>query len=218
MLIIFDLDGTLIDSSRDLGTSTNATRAHFNLPPLEQHVINSYVGNGAAALVERAMGPDTAPELRVEALEFFLQYYRAHALEHTRLYTGVREMLEDLSRAKHRLGVLTNKPERISADILEALHVQKLFFRVYGGNTFSEKKPHPMGLLKMIEEAAIPAHESLMVGDSSVDIATARNAGVRSCGVLWGFQPETFAGVAPDFTIAHPGELAGALLSAPQLS
>ncbi len=207
MLIIFDLDGTLIDSSRDLAISTNATRAHFGLPPLDQQIVNSYVGNGAAVLVRRAMEPIVEEGQLADALSFFLTYYRAHALEHTRLYPGVRELVAELAEARHELGVLTNKPEKISFDILGALGVQQHFFRIYGGNTFPDKKPNPTGILRMREESGVPARETLMVGDSSVDVETARNAGVQSCGVTWGFQPETFQAVVPDFLIDEPRQL-----------
>ena len=206
-LIIFDLDGTLIDSSRDLGTSTNATRAQFSLPPLAQHIINSYVGNGAAVLVQRAIGADVPEERQAEALDFFLKYYRAHSLEHTKLYPGVDELVEQLAGDGYRLGVLTNKPEKISFDILGALGIGQRFFRIYGGNTFAQKKPHPVGILKMAEEASAAVKETLMVGDSAVDVETARNARAACCGVTWGFQPETFERVPPDYVIDNPGEL-----------
>ena len=206
MLIIFDLDGTLIDSSQDLAISTNATRAHFGLPALSQAVINSYVGNGAGVLVEKAMGSQTARETVADALTFFLQYYRTHSLQHTRLYDGIRAALEALAE-EHDLSVLTNKPQKISFDILAALGVQKFFRRVIGGDSLERKKPDPMGILELMREADTSNEATLMVGDSSVDVLTARNAGVRSCGVRWGFQPDTFEAVSPDFQIHTPGEL-----------
>lgn len=207
MLIIFDLDGTLIDSSRDLATSTNATRQHFGLPPLDGVTINSYVGNGAAVLVRKALGSHFSELQQAEALDFFLKYYRAHSLEHTRLYDGVGDLVKQLASKRHQLGVLTNKPEQISFDILGALGIGSCFFRVYGGNSLPEKKPNPLGLLKMMEEAGATRETVLMVGDSSVDIQTARNAEVKSCGVLWGFQPDTFESTEPDFLIGEPSEL-----------
>ena len=212
-LIIFALDGTLIDSSRDLAVSTNATRAHFGLPPLSQETVNSYVGNGAAVLIRRAMGPDASEERVADALSFFLKYYREHSLEHTKLYPGVRESVEQLAATGRKLAVLTNKPEKISGDILGGLAVRQFFFRVVGGNTFPEKKPNPVGLLAIATEADVSVDRTLMVGDSSVDVQTARNAGARSCGVLWGFQPETLAATPPDFTIAEPSELGTVLAS-----
>ncbi|MBV8864469.1 MAG: HAD-IA family hydrolase [Acidobacteriaceae bacterium] len=207
MLIIFDLDGTLIDSSRDLALATNATRTHFGLPPLDQGVVNSYVGNGAAVLVRRAVETALSEEQVAEALSFFLKYYQAHAMDHTRLYPGMRELVEELASTRIQLGVLTNKPEAMSFDILRALGLERHFFRVYGGNTFHEKKPHPAGILRLREEAGVSASATLMVGDSSVDVETARNAGVPSCGVTWGFQPHTFQAVPPDFLIHEPREL-----------
>jgi phosphoglycolate phosphatase len=207
LLIIFDLDGTLIDSSKDLTISTNATRAHFGLPPLDAKVVSSYVGNGAPVLVRRAMGPDATEETVASALAFFLKYYRVHALEHTKLYAGVREMIEDLARDGHWLGVLTNKPRKISFDILAALGIEHLFLQVYGGDTLANKKPDPAGILLMAKETAVPISETLMVGDSKVDVLTARNAGARSCGVTWGFQPETFDEFPPDFVVDRPVDL-----------
>ena len=207
MLIIFDLDGTLIDSAEDLAISMNATRQHFGMEPLDQTLISSYVGNGAAVLVRRALGPEASEALIAEALAFFLKFYRAHALEHTRLYPGVRELVEQLSAAGHELAVLTNKPVKISADIVAALGLKKHFPRVYGGDSFARKKPDPIGIETLMSEANIAAEETMMVGDSGVDIQTARNAGVRSCGVAWGFQPEAFKIDAPDVLIGEPAEL-----------
>jgi len=207
LLIIFDLDGTLIDSSTDLAISMNATRAHFGLAPLDPNLIYSYVGNGAAVLVRCAMGL-TAPEDKVqEALQFFLKFYRAHALEHTKLYPGVREMVETLYREEHKLAVLTNKPVRISFDIIGALRLQKCFFHVYGGDSFRSKKPDPIGVHELMSEAGVAASETLLVGDSAVDVQTARNAGIRSCGVSWGFQPEAFQIEPPDMLIHEPRQL-----------
>jgi phosphoglycolate phosphatase len=207
VLIIFDLDGTLIDSSKDLAISMNATREHFGLPPLDPGLIYSYVGNGAPVLVRRAFGPEASEEMVAEALTFFLKFYRAHALEHTKLYPGVREVVNTLSEAGHKLAVLTNKPVRISFDIVKALGLERQFWRVYGGDSFLTKKPDPAGAKKLMEEADVDQAGSLMVGDSGVDVQTARNAGIRSCGVAWGFQPAAFEIDRPDVLIREPGEL-----------
>lgn len=211
MLLIFDLDGTLIDSSRDLAVSTNATREHFGLTPLDAQTINSYVGNGAATLIRRAMGPETGEETLNQALSFFLKYYRAHALEHTKLYEGIREALEAMKGEGHTLGVLTNKPYKISYDILAGLKVGPLFARIFGGDTFPNKKPDPVGIVRMAEELGTPLSETVMIGDSKVDIETARNAGVRSCGVAWGFQPEGFEEAPPDVIVEEPAHLGNSL-------
>ena len=196
----------MIDSSRDLAISTNATRAEYGLPPLSQEVINSYVGNGAATLVKRAMGSGFSDEQGAEALGFFLRYYRAHSLEHTRLYEGVRETIADLATA-HKLAALTNKPQKISFDILGALGVQQYFFRTVGGDTLPEKKPGPAGIFALMHEAHTEKTATCMIGDSHVDVETARRAGVSSCGVLWGLQPASLRETAPDYTIERPDEL-----------
>ncbi|HZQ51751.1 MAG TPA: HAD-IIIA family hydrolase [Bryobacteraceae bacterium] len=207
MLIIFDLDGTLIDSSADLAISMNATREYLGMPPLDPGLIYSYVGNGAAVLVRRAIGQEASEELAAEALTYFLKFYRVHALEHTKLYPGIEELIQSLSAAGHKLAVLTNKPVRISSDIIAALGLQSHFFRIYGGDSFACKKPDPIGLIALMNEAKEQASETLMVGDSGVDVQTARNAGVRSCGVAWGFQPQAFQVDRPDLLIASPEEL-----------
>lgn len=207
MLIVFDLDGTLIDSSKDLALSMNAMLEHLGRRPLDPALIYSYVGNGAAVLVQRALGAGASEELLQEALKFFLKFYRAHSLEHTQLYPGVRAMIEDLAAAGHTQAILTNKPVRISFDIIGALGLQKYFMRVYGGDSFPAKKPDPIGVAALRNEADASADETLIVGDSGVDVQTARNAGVRSCGVAWGFQPEAFETDPPDLLIREPHEL-----------
>jgi len=197
-LLIFDLDGTLIDSKLDLAHAVNATRAHMGLGALDHERVYSYVGNGAPVLIRRAMGAQASePEVQ-EALEFFLEYYRDHYLDYTVLYPGVREALDRLRDAGKKMAVLTNKPVGISRAIVNGLGVGGHFFQVYGGNSFDLKKPDPVGVYALLREAGVPAERALMIGDSSVDIQTARNAGIASCGVTYGFQPETLADPAPD--------------------
>jgi phosphoglycolate phosphatase len=205
-LLVFDLDGTLVDSQRDLTASVNATRAWMDLGPLPAEIVARYVGNGAPVLVQRAL-PDASEEERSRALKYFLDYYREHMLDSTRLYPGVREALDQLHDAGIPLAVLTNKPIRFTLQMLEGLKLDLHFFRVYGGNSFPEKKPHPMGLEALIAEARVDRDRTVMVGDSAVDVQTARNAGTRACGVRWGFQPETFIGTPPDYVIDDMREL-----------
>jgi phosphoglycolate phosphatase len=202
-LAIFDLDGTLIDSKTDLALSVNATREHLGLTPLAHETIYTYVGNGAPMLIRRALGDGFADEDYARALDFFVRYYHDHRLDHTRLYPGVEESLETLAEAGVALAVLTNKPVKISDAIMDGLGVASLFFRVYGGNSFAEKKPHPIGIQKLMEERRTAPERTLMVGDSTVDIQTAINAGCRSCGVTYGLQPETLADPRPDFLVDH---------------
>ena len=207
-LVIFDLDGTLIDSSRDLANSVNATRAHLGLAPIEHEVVYSYVGNGAPVLIRKALGPAYSDEAVQGALDYFLSYYREHMLDYTALYPGVREVLDEFFDAEIQMAVLTNKPVRFSQAIIDGLGLSAHFLRVYGGNSFEQKKPHPIGIATLMAECGAAHAETKMVGDSSVDVQTARNAGVTAYGVTWGFQPETFGAYPPDFLIDKPRELA----------
>ena len=200
-LIIFDLDGTLIDSKLDLAHAVNATRSELGRPGLPHELIYSYVGSGAPVLIKRAMGPEASESEVAAALEFFLDYYRHHAVDYTVLYPGVRESVDRLYEAGVRLAVLTNKPVRISRSILEHFGLGKKMLAIYGGNSFEHKKPHRIGIDKLRAEASASPDETWMVGDSYVDIQTARNAGVASCGVTYGFQPETFREFPPDVLV-----------------
>lgn len=212
-LLIFDLDGTLIDSKKDLACAVNATRAHMGLGPIDDETVSSYVGNGAPVLIRRALG-DAATEEEVKtALDFFLDYYREHPLDHTVLYAGVRPALDRFLDAGVRMAVLTNKPVRISKAIVDGLGVGGHFRQVYGGNSFEHKKPHPIGIRTLMSECEAGPAQTMMVGDSSVDIMTARNAGVRACGVTYGFQPETLADPAPELLVDSMEELANLVLN-----
>jgi phosphoglycolate phosphatase len=206
-LFIFDLDGTLIDSKLDLAHAVNATRAHMGMPPLPHELIYSYVGNGAPMLVRRALGQEATEEAVETALAFFLAYYSEHMLDYTALYPGVRETLDKLDNGKRRLAVLTNKPVRISRAILDGLGVGRHFFRVYGGNSFDQKKPHPIGVETLMHESGVEKNRALMVGDSAVDVLTARNAGIPCCGVTYGFQPEGLAASPPDYLIERMDQI-----------
>lgn len=212
-LLIFDLDGTLVDSKLDLVHSVNGTREHFGLPPLDTELVSSFVGNGAPVLIRKAMGPEYSEEELKRALEYFLGYYREHMLDHTTLYPGVRESLDRLKADGVCLTVLTNKPVRFSRDILAGLGVAGQFFRIYGGNSFDQKKPDPTGVKVLLSEAEIAAERSLMVGDSAVDVLTARNAAIRICGVTYGFQPETLSEQPPDFLVDRMEQLADMVLA-----
>jgi phosphoglycolate phosphatase len=200
-LLIFDLDGTLIDSRLDLAHAVNATREQAGRGPLPHEQIFSFVGNGAPVLIQRAMGPEATEEEVRNSLEFFLDYYKHHALDYTVLYPGVKEALDRLYAAGVKMAVLTNKPVRISHRIMQGLDIAPLFFQIYGGNSFEHKKPHRIGIDTLRAEVDAAAQRTWMVGDSYVDVQTARNAGVASCGVSWGFQPETFREFPPDVLV-----------------
>jgi phosphoglycolate phosphatase len=206
-LLIFDLDGTLIDSKEDLSCAVNAARTHRGMPPLASETVYSYVGEGAPVLIRRALGPGATDGQVQDALEFFLAYYNDHMIDHTVLYPGVRETLDRLMAAGVKMAVLTNKPVRMSRAIVEALGVGGYFHRVYGGNSFEQKKPHPIGIETLMAECDSTRDRTMMVGDSGVDIRTARNAQVKACGVTYGFQPETLAVDPPDLLIDRLEEL-----------
>ena len=207
-LLIFDLDGTLIDSRLDLANAVNAARRHMGRDPLPNERVYTYVGNGAPILIRRAMG-DQATDAEVqEALEFFLEYYGQHDLDHTVLYPGVRESVDRLHAAGKRMAVLTNKPVRMSRAIVKGLGLGAHFFQVYGGNSFEFKKPNPVGVHALMSESRVPGESTLMVGDSSVDVHTARNARIRCCGVTYGFQPETLSDPAPDLLVDRMEDMA----------
>ena len=183
--IIFDLDGTLIDSKRDLIHSVNAMLQEMRRPQLAADVISGYIGHGAPQLVARALGGTATEEELKHALQFFLSYYEEHKLDNTCAYPGVAETL---SRLHHiPMAVLTNKPVRISVRILGALGLASSFRAIYGGNSFETKKPDPLGAQTILRELHIEPNDALIVGDSEVDVQTARNAGTRAAAVNYGF-------------------------------
>lgn len=206
-LLIFDLDGTLIDSATDLANSVNATREWMGLPALEHDVVASYVGNGAPVLVRRALGPEASEADVDRALKHFLEHYEEHKLDFTRAYDGIPELLAALDREDVRMAVLTNKPVRISGRILEGLGLRDYFVRVYGGNSFEQKKPDPIGVQTLLHELQIEPESAMLVGDSAVDVKTARNAGIRCIGVTWGLQPESLEADPPDMMVNRPEEI-----------
>ena len=220
-LLVFDLDGTLIDSRLDLIHSVNAMLQHIGRPELDGDVIASYVGDGAPALVRRAVGDTDDEALFLRALEYFLGYYRLHKLDHTTIYAGMAETLASLASpslahtspanpsngVRRQMAVLSNKPVKPSRDIVQALGLGDFFVRVYGGNSFATKKPDPLGVRTILQETGVAADEALMIGDSSIDVSTGRNAGLWTCGVMYGFAPQSLEEVAPDVLIDSPREL-----------
>src|SRR5262245_17095694 len=138
-VLIFDLDGTLVDSKRDLTASVNHIRQKFDLSDLTAEEIASYIGSGALMLIRRTLGAKATESNVQEALQMFLSYYRAHMLDQTTLYPGVSETLDSLQDCK--LAVLTNKPVHFSCSMLDGLGIYHYFAAVYGGNSFEQKKP-----------------------------------------------------------------------------
>jgi phosphoglycolate phosphatase len=230
-LLVFDLDGTLIDSRLDLIHSVNATLRHLERPELDGDVIASYVGDGAPTLVRRALGDTDDEVLLREAMEYFLVYYRQHKLDHTKVYEGIPEVLARLASSSNgvestgvpsdglppdgvppngvqrQMAVLSNKPVNPSRDIVRALGLGDFFVCVYGGNSFTTKKPDPLGVRTIMQETGVAADETLIIGDSSVDVLTGRNAGLWTCGVTYGFAPHSLEQAPPDVLVETPREL-----------
>jgi phosphoglycolate phosphatase len=210
-LVIFDLDGTLIDSRLDLVHSINATLRHFSRPELPDEVVASYVGDGAPMLVRRALGDPRDEGFLKEALEYFLSYYRVHKLDYTHLYDGIRETLTAIRNSngiRRQMAVLSNKPVNPSRAIVDALGIGEFFVHVYGGNSFATKKPDPLGAKTILHQTKTRPEETLIVGDSSNDVLTGRNAGLWTCGVTYGFAPHTLCEAPPDVVLDTPRELA----------
>jgi phosphoglycolate phosphatase len=208
-LVIFDLDGTLIDSRLDLVQSVNAMLRHFRRPELPDEVVASYVGDGAPMLVRRALGDPKDEAFFRSALEYFLAYYKEHKLDHTTVYAGVPEALRKIQSngTRRQMAVLSNKPVKPSRAILDALGLTPFFTRVYGGNSFETKKPDPLGVRTILQEIGVSPARALMVGDSSIDVLTGRNAEMATCGVTYGFAPHTLCEVTPDVIVGSPAEL-----------
>ncbi len=183
--LIFDLDGTLIDSKRDLIHSVNEMLREMCCVQLPEETISGYIGHGAQQLVARALGDRATPEERERALQFFLAYYEEHKLDSTRVYPGVPGTLDKLAGLP--MAILTNKPVRVSKRLLEGLGLSKYFRAVYGGNSFETKKPDPQGALAILREFSVSPSEAIIIGDSEVDVRTARNAGTLAATVNYGF-------------------------------
>src|SRR5260221_814231 len=195
--LVFDLDGTLIDSKMDLVNSVNATLQELKREALPEDLVASYVGSGAPVLIRRALGGNPSEEELKRALAFFLMHYEEHKLDQTRLYPGVAETLAELKSLP--MSVLTNKPEKISVRILEGLGVAQYFRSIYGGNSFETKKPDPFGAQQILSEVNAAPREAGMVGDSAVVVPTPRHAGIPSGIVQFGLRTRDRA--------AHPADL-----------
>ena len=208
-LITFDLDGTLVDSLRDLSDSANAMLAHYGAPPLDEETVGSMVGEGAATLVTRVLGSRALHVPAHEALPVFLAIYDDRLVRHTRPYDGIPEALRQLG-ASTPLAVLTNKPEAASERLLVELDLRRHFRWVIGGDTPLGRKPQPRAFQALMQSAGVAAGATVLVGDSAVDVQTARNAGARLCVARYGFgfrncPPELLTG--DDLVVDRPEDL-----------
>lgn len=209
-LIVFDLDGTLIDSRKDLTNSINAMLQDFHRQQLPEEIIAQYTGDGAGMLVRRALGDPDDEKLVESALASFLNHYRVHKLDYTYVYDGVFPALDALKPGR-QMAVLTNKPIGPARAICEALGLTPYFFRIYGGNSFATKKPDPEGLTTLIREANVLPEETAMVGDSDVDILTARRAQTWAIGCRYGLSSHTVESIPSDYLADSPKDWISAL-------
>lgn len=188
-LVVFDLDGTLVDSRQDLADSTNAVLESLGAPPLAADRVAMMVGDGARILVQRALEASALPSEGGpldEALSLFHHCYRSRVLVTTRPYPGISDMLEDVAPLA-RLAVLTNKPLAPAQQLVEAFGWRARFTNVFGGDGDTARKPDPAGLRRLMALSDAGPDSTLLVGDSMVDVETARNAGVPMCVVKYGF-------------------------------
>jgi phosphoglycolate phosphatase len=210
-LVVFDLDGTLVDSAADLASAVNATLARLApaAPPLPLERIRSFVGHGAGMLVARALAEAGLPQRPEEVLPLYLETYRGRMLDETRLYPGVAEALDALRG--HTLAVLTNKPGDMSRAILEGLGIASRFARICGPEDVPRRKPDPAGLLWLMADLGAGPDASAMVGDSPVDVRTGRAARALTVGVTYGLDPEGLRAEPPDVLLDDLRGLPGVL-------
>jgi phosphoglycolate phosphatase len=206
-LLVFDLDGTLVDSSRDLAAATNAAlqRVAPDRPAISLESVRTFVGEGARVLIERSLRHAGIERAVDDVLPLFLECYGQCLLDTTRLYPGILDTLEALDGTT--LAVLTNKPGGLSRRILDGLGVVSRFARVWGAGDVPERKPDASGLRSLMAELGARPEETWMIGDSPIDARTARAGGVRMAGVTWGLDPEGLRQEEPDLLVDDPRDL-----------
>jgi phosphoglycolate phosphatase len=204
--LLFDLDGTLVDSAADLTTALNCLRRDFGLPPLPVVDVTQMIGDGARKLVQRALPADSQPP---DSISRFLAYYRQHLCEQTTLYPGISELLQEFRT--YDMAIVTNKPQALSEELLERLELGDIFRCVIGGDSYPEKKPHPLPLLKALEIMQRSADQAVMIGDHHTDLYAGRAAGCRTCFCCWGLGNKGEA--SPNWEVDTSDQLAALLRS-----
>src|SRR5262245_11581220 len=206
-LDVFDLDGTLVDSTEDLASAVNAALREIapGMSPLPVMLVRSLIGNGARSLIEGSLRQAGLPRPVDDVLPVFLRHYEACLLDTTRLYPGVAEGLAAL--AGRTLAVLSNKPGPMCRTILNGLGIASSFARIWGAGDFPGRKPDPEPLRLLMRELNAARDDTLLVGDSGIDVRTARAAGVAVVGVAWGLDPESLRAFPPDRILASLLEL-----------
>ena len=188
--IFFDLDGTLLDSVQDLADATNSALRAFGLPEHPVHAYKYFVGDGFETLVQRAAPQDADPELRLRVMQQAREAYRQNWAHTSKPYEGIPEMLEELQKRAIPLAVLSNKPHEFTLLTMQHFFPTIRFARIQGSPAGIRAKPDPALALTMLRELGLEAHKALFMGDTSVDMRTAVNAGMIPVGVLWGFRTE----------------------------
>jgi phosphoglycolate phosphatase len=204
--VAFDLDGTLIDSRADLAASVNHVLRTMGIRELAPQTLYGYVGEGARVLVERALGPDRRARVD-EGVALFMDYYGAHLLDATVPYPGLVDVLDAAAARGVALSVLTNKPFGLTLSILDGLGLTARLIGVIGGDSLPVRKPDPAGLDALRALSRTSRERTLLVGDSSIDLATARAGGVAFCGVAWGLSPEALVAAGPERIVHDAAEL-----------
>ncbi len=210
--VIFDLDGTLLDTLEDLARAMNSALKECGLPT---HPVTSYryfVGDGATMLVKRAAPPDAGKSMLVRLRDTFLRHYSRNWKEVTRPYPGIEEMVDKLRHAGLRMAILSNKPHDFTMICVETFFNSRLFDLVLGERPGIPRKPDPTSAIEISRRFNIPCHQFIYLGDTSIDMKTATGAGMKAIGVTWGFRSrEELLENGADLIIDSPGELMGAI-------
>lgn len=217
-VLLFDLDGTLVDSVPDLASAVNITLVELGLAPFKEDVIRGWVGNGAKVLIQRALSgsneilSDLSETLVEQALEIFFKAYQLGVCINTKLYTGVLDTLTTLKAAGYRLAIITNKPERFVGPIINNLALNGLFELIIGGDTLEKSKPDPLPLHHAVSTLAVTVEQCVMVGDSKNDILAAKAANIDSVGLTYGYNyGEDIAKYHPELVVDNFADLLNAL-------
>jgi phosphoglycolate phosphatase len=205
--VCFDLDGTLIDSVKDIAAAANCVRRSHRLPDLPVQTISSYVGDGVRTLLEKSLGR-SEKEILDQGIEIWWKHYREHCLDQTVLYPGIFELLQELKKAGVQLGVVTNKPYAASEIILKGLKIHDWFGVVVGADSTPKRKPDPEPLFYASKTLGVELKRILMVGDGAPDVLCAHHAGCQSCAVLWGLNSEqVIQSLKPSHVFSNPDQI-----------
>ena len=214
LTLVFDLDGTLVDTAPDLIASTNHVLDHLGLPRVDGETLRPFVGHGAKHMIERAVGPAAetmSPAEHERLLARYLDYYGSHIAVESRPFSGLLPLLEKFQAEGVKLAVCTNKMEFLSRSLLDALDMSRFFVAVAGRDTLRASKPHPDALLGTIAMAGGDKTRAIMIGDSGVDVATGKAAGVPVISVSFGYTETPVREFSPDLVIDHFSELEPAI-------